>query len=63
MTDGGEPLACERPVSVLGLGEEGKPGVCCVLEGDCVGTTQEECKVLIISGRSETFEEVLLTTE
>ena len=27
-----------------------------------MGTTQEECKVLIISGLSETLEEVLLPT-
>lgn len=46
----------------LGLGEEGKPGVCCVWQGEGLGTTQEECKVLIISGLSETLEEVLLTT-
>lgn len=50
-------------MSVLGLGEGGKPGVCCVFDGEGLGTTQVECKVLIISGRSETFEEVLLTTE
>lgn len=48
---------------MLGLGEGGKPGVCCVRDGDGLGTTQEECKVLIISGLSGTFEEVLLTTE
>lgn len=63
MTEGEGPLACERPMSVLGLGEGGKPDVCFVWEGDWLGTTQEECKVLIISGLSETFEEVLLITE
>ena len=52
-----------RPSSVLGLGEGGKPGVCCAWEGDGLGTTQEERKVLIISGLSGTFDEVLLTTE
>lgn len=53
ITDGGEPLAWERP-SVLGLDEVGTTWL---------GTTQEECKVLIISGLSGTFEEVLQTTE
>lgn len=54
---GEELLPCEEPRSVYGLGDVGKAEVWC--EG--LGTTQEECKVLIISGLSETFEEVLTT--
>lgn len=56
---GEELLPCEELRSVYGLGEVGTVDVC----GEGLGTTQDECKVLIISGLSETFEEVLLTTE
>lgn len=58
MTEGADPLGWGW--SGPGLGERGRVGGCAWVEVG-VGTTQEECKVLIISGLSEALEEVLLS--